>query len=324
MSYWEGKSVVVTGAAGLAGSHLCEMLVAQKARVTAIDNLTRGCKSNLNNVLGEIEWICGDCTDLDMLEPIFRRKDVVFNLAARVTSIEFNSRHHGTMFRDNMQLMAVPLEAARLAGVKRFLACSTVCVYGHDAPIPTPEEFADINNPEPTNAGYGFAKLMGEKMARWYAEEFGMEVAITRFANLYGVRDYFDWETSHVIPALIRKNLEHDVVEIWGDGTQKREFLYVSDAARGIMLLAEKYAAADPVNIGTGYNISINQLNTLIQDILGIHKPVVHNCSMPTGHEQRLADNSKLLRVTGWVPDTSLEDGLKATIEWYKKQSRLR
>ena len=142
----------------------------------------------------------------------------MLNLAAKVTAIDYNSCHHGEMFFKNMQLQSIPLEAARLAGVKRFCQISTVCTYGHGAPIPTPEEYADINLPEPTNEGYGLAKLMGEKMALYYEKEYGMEIAITRFANAMGPRDYFDWETAHVIPSLIRKNLENDTVDIWGDG----------------------------------------------------------------------------------------------------------
>jgi GDP-L-fucose synthase len=306
-----GKNVAITGGAGMVGAHLVKLLQEQGAAVLALDNLERG-----KNIPRE-GFVKRDCTDLDALIRDFHKTDIVLNLAAKVTAIDYNSLHHGEMFHRNMLLQQIPLEAARLAGVKRFLQCSTVCVYGHNAPIPTPEDFADINMPEPTNEGYGLAKLMGEKMAQYYAKEYGMEIAITRFANAYGEMDYFDWETSHVIPALIRKNLERDVVDIWGDGEQRREFLYANDAAIGIMKVAELGTGQGPVNIGGGYNCSMNELNTMIQNVLGVTKRVTHSFEKPTGHRERLADNSKLWRICGWVPETTLDEGLRLSIRWY-------
>lgn len=315
MSYWAGKNVAVMGGAGFCGSFVCEQLLALGANVHAIDNLSRG-----KNVIKGVQLWTRDLTldSSDILK--FIGADVVLNLAAVVTSIEYNANHNAKMFYDNMLLQQVPLESARVARVKRFLDCSTVCVYGHNAPIPTPEVFADYNDPEPTNAGYGFAKLMGEKLATWYGKEYGVEIAITRFANLFGPRDYFDWETSHVIPALIRKCLENDKVEIWGSGEQRREFLYVEDAARGIIDIAEKGIGKGPINIGPGCNYSINELLRVIQDELGTNKVATYNLDKPTGHQERLVDNTKMYNLLGWVPETSLRDGIKKMVEWYKTQ----
>ena len=314
--FWKDKRVGVFGGAGMIGSHLVELLLGYGASVAVADNFERGRRMNLEGH-PEVMVRTLDLTEREQARLACANQDIVFNLTARVTSIEYNSTHHAEMFYHNMLLQSIPLEAARQCGVKRFVQCSTVCVYPHTVPIPTPEWAADANKPEPTNAGYGLAKLMGEKLAQWYAKEYGMEIAITRFANAYGPRDYFDRETSHVIPAFICKCLEDETIVVWGDGEQRREFLYARDAAEGMLRVAECYSAADPVNIGTGTNISINDLLALIQKILGTNKPVNHVGNMPTGHVTRLANNSKLLEVTGWLPPTGLEDGLKSTIDWY-------
>lgn len=315
--FWEDQRVLVTGGAGLIGSHLCELLAAKGARVTVADNFERGSR---RNVPPGCAVVVADLTDFAEAQFACAGQRVVFNLAAKVTSIDYNATHHAMMFFRNMLLQSMPLAAAQACGATRFVQASTVCVYPHDAPLPTPEGAADVQQPEPTNVGYGLAKLMGERLAQWYAQEYGLEVAITRFANAYGPRDYFDWETSHVIPALIRKCLEHETIEMWGDGEQRREFLYARDAAEGILRVAECYPKADPVNIGTGKNISMNELLALIQERLGTHKPVAHRFDKPTGHRGRLADRSKLLSVLGWEPPTSLEDGLRQTIEWYRRE----
>ncbi len=324
--YWTGRSICVTGCCGMIGSYLCELLVQQGASVIGTDNLERGKLTNLSSIIerDNFEFWEGDCADLDWMVTLFEECHIgtVFNLAARVAAIDFNAKHHAEMFHKNMLLQQIPLEAARIAGVERFAQTSTVCVFPHDAPIPTIEEAADVNNPEPTNAGYGFAKLMGEKMAQWYAKEYGMDIAITRFANAYaGERDYFDDLTSHVIPSLVKKNFEKDYVEIWGDGEQRREFLHAKDAATGIVLVTERYPMAEPVNVGCGSNISINELNDLIQDITGVTKPVIHTFEKPTGHQSRLVDNSKLKIVTGWTPEIELREGLTETISDYRRMT---
>ena len=324
-SFYKNKNIAVTGGLGMIGSYLCELLVSAEANVFALDNLERGKLTNLSSILerDNFEFWEGDCTDLDWLVTLFEECHIgtVFNLAAKVAAIDFNSAHHGEMFFKNMQLQSIPLEAARIAGVERFAQTSTVCVYPHTTKLPTQEYEACANNPEPTNEGYGLAKLMGERMAQFYSSEYDLPVAITRFSNAYSERDYFDWETAHVIPSLIRKNLERDVIEIWGDGEQRREFLHAKDAAKGILLVTEKYPEADAVNIGTGYNISVNELNTMIQNILGITKPVIHTFEKPVGHLERLTDNSKLKIVTGWTPEIGLREGLQEVISDYRRMT---
>lgn len=313
--FWAGKHAVITGGAGMIGSHLAELLLEAGAQVTVLDDYSRG-----HNLIAGARYILGDATGLQTCLSAFSSADVVFNLAAKVTSIDYNSMHHAEMFSRNMLLQSIPLEAAHRVGVGQFLQCSTVCVYPHDSPLPTPENAAEVNRPEPTNAGYGFAKLMGEYLAQWYTQEYGMRVAITRFANAYGPRDYFDWETSHVIPALIRKCLEQPVIEMWGGGEQRREFLFARDAAEGMLRVMECSVQAEPVNIGTGQNISINELLALIQRQLGTSKPVRHIHTKPTGHRERLADHSRLKQLTGWVPQTDLVDGLRQAIAWYRER----
>lgn len=303
------------------GSELAELLVAHNAKVTVADNLERGKLENLSAVRQHIKILVTDVSNFGQALDACAGQDVVFNLAAKVTSIEYNARHHADMFYKNMQLMLTPLEAASRAGVPLFVQASTVCVYPHDAPIPTPEDAADICRPEETNEGYGYAKLMGEKLAQWYAKEYGMAVAITRFANAYSdTRDYFDWETSHVVPALIRKCKEEEVIEIWGDGEQRREFLFAQDAAYASMLAAELGQGKGPINIGAGTNISINELLAKIQAIMGTNKPVKHIFTMPTGHRERMVDNQKLIELTGWKPKVDIDEGLKRTIGWYLSQ----
>ena len=316
MNFWQDKSVAVTGGAGFCGAHLVRQLVQVGANVRVLDDFSRGLIRNVSGMQKVQIFEC-NCTQLDEVIAHISGCDIVLNLAAKVTSIEYNNKHHGEMFYKNMLLQQVPLEAARLVGVERFCQTSTVCTYGHDAPIPTPEDCANINCPEDTNAGYGFAKLMGEKLARWYAEEYKMKIAITRFANLAGAYDWFDWETSHVIPSMIRKCLENDIIEVWGNGQQRREFLFAGDAAKGLMLVTEKYAEADPVNISPGFNITITELVRMIQDILGTNKPIVYTDTRPTGHAERLADNTKLMQKTGWVPSTPMAEWLERTVDWY-------
>lgn len=321
MSFWKNKKVLVTGGAGFVGSHLVEELLKDGARVTAADNFERGKKSNLDAVKNDFEMIEIDLRNLDNCLKVTRGKEVVFNLAAKVTGIEYNRTHQTDMFENNMLLQQMPIHAAAKEGVSRFMQLSTACIYPHDSKVPTQESEGERGEPEPTNAGYGYAKRMGEKLARWYAKETSMEVGIVRPFNAYGPRDYYDKATSHVIPALIKKVLDgHNPVEVWGSGNQSRVFVHAVDFAIGLKLLGEKYAKPDPVNLGHDEMVSIKQLLLKIQDITGIKNPPFFNTAMPEGYPQRSADTTKLKAVTGgFVPSISLETGLKEMIEWYRK-----
>jgi GDP-L-fucose synthase len=288
--------------------------------VHVVDNLERGRLENLQSCWDDITFIQGDLREPAMCREVTAEKDVVMNLAAKVTGIEYNRYHHGDMFTSNVLINTNVLEAARLNGVKRYLTVSTACIYPHDARVPTPESEGGRGWPEPTNEGYGWAKRMAEQQAIYYAEEYDMKIAIARPFNAYGPRDYFDRATSHVIPALIRKVLEgDDPVVVWGSGNQTRAFVHALDAALGMMLLTEKYPTADPVNIGHDSESSIQDLLSLILRLTGKRPNVVFDTSRPDGYPRRAADVTKLCTVTGgFVPSISLEEGIAETIQWYR------
>lgn len=320
MSFWKGKRVLVTGGAGFIGSYLVDLLVAEQASVHVVDNLERGRLENLRSCWEQIVFIQGDLLDPVICREVTAGKGVVMNLAAKVTGIEYNRYHHGDMFTSNILINTNVLEAARLNGVKRYLAVSTACIYPPDSKVPTPESEGSRGSPEPTNEGYGWAKRMAEQQAIYYAQEYSMEIAIARPFNAYGPRDYFDEATSHVIPALIRRVLDgDDPVVVWGSGNQTRAFVHGLDVARGMMLLAEKYPAGHPVNIGHDKEISIRELVMLILRLTGKKSNVVFDTSRPDGYPRRAADVTKLRTVTGgFVPSISLEEGIAQTIEWYR------
>jgi len=322
MSFWRGKNVLVTGGAGFIGSHLVELLVEDGAKVTVADNLERGRLSNLDAVINDIRFEKVDLRDPDECERLCRGQEYVFNLAAKVTGIEYNVSHMRDMFENNMLLQQHPLHVAHRCGVPGFLQCSTACIYPHDAIVPTPESEGTRGEPEPTNAGYGWAKRMGERLAAWYARETEMQIVIVRPFNAYGPRDYYDTATSHVIPALIKRVLDgDDPVEVWGSGNQSRVFVHAKDFATGIKLVAAANPGPQPVNIGHDQQVSIRDLLMRIQDLTGVHSRVWCNTDKPEGYPQRAADTTRLKAVTnGFVPSISLEEGLIAMIEWYKKR----
>ena len=323
MSFWRGKQVLVTGGAGFIGSHLVECLVEDGARVTVVDNLERGRLENLEAVCSRIQFIKGDLRDPATCDQVTAGMEVVMHLAAKVTGIEYNREHHGEMFTSNMLVCANTLESARKSKVRRYCCVSTACVYPHDAKIPTPEEEGERGSPEPTNEGYGWAKRMAEKQARYYAKEYGMEVAICRPFNAYGPRDYYDEATSHVIPALIKRVLDgDDPVIVWSSGYESRVFVHARDIARGIQLVTEKYPAADPVNLGHDRETTIRDLLELILKLTGKHPKVFYDTSLPEGYRRRSADTTKLRRVTdGFLPAVSLEEGVAEMIQWYRSQT---
>ncbi len=320
MGYWKNKRVLVTGGAGFIGSYLTELLVEEGAEVTVADSLVRGTKSRLKSVLEKIELKSVDLFEYENCLKVCEKKDAVFNLAAKVTGIEYNRFNMADMFESNMRLQMNVLHAAAARGVKRFLQVSTACIYPHDAKVPTPESEGERGAPEPTNEGYGFAKLMGEKLAKYYTKEKGIQVVIGRPFNAYGPRDHFDEATSHVIPALMKRVLDgDDPVTIWGSGNQSRVFVHAKDIARGMMLITEKAPAATPINIGHDEEVTIKELFRVICKVIGKNPKPLYDTSKPDGYPRRAADTALLKKLTGFVPSISLEQGIREMVEWFKK-----
>jgi len=322
-NFWKNKKVLVTGGAGFIGSHVVEKLVDRGAKVAVLDTMRNGSKANLAAVIKKISIIVGDCTNPADALKACRGQDVVMNIAARVGGIEYNRLHQATMLRDNLLIGTIMIEAARVAKVERFLAVSSACVYPRDCSIPTPETEGFMDEPEPTNGGYGWAKRMSEKLAEYYAEEFGMKVAIVRPYNCYGPRDHFDPAVSHVIPALIKRVFDgENPVIVWGNGKQTRAFLYVEDMAEGMIAAIENYPVADPINLGTDDEISIKELIEKIVDLSGIKTKVKFDTTKPNGSPRRNSYNKKAIKKTGFVAKTSLAVGLQKTIAWYRENKK--
>jgi GDP-L-fucose synthase len=315
----------VTGGGGFIGSHVVERLLHRhdSVRVTVAGRMSKENKRNLSAVLRNpnMRVIKGDLRDPRFCRRACKGQDIVLNLAGVVGGVGYNSRHHGSLFRDNMTLQLGVLEAARLESVERFLVVSSACVYPRDCAIPTPESEGFRDEPETTNRGYGWAKRMGEYAGRAYAEEFGMKIAIVRPYNAYGPRDHFEADRSHVIAALVRRVcMGESPLKVWGDGTSTRAFLYVDDFARGLLDVAEKYPNADPVNIGSPSEITIKDLAKAVLRACGAQNTKnIFDPSKPSGQPRRACDTAKSSRVLGFQAEVGLQEGLARTVAWYRK-----
>ena len=238
-----------------------------------------------------------------------------------------NRRYPGTFFRDNLAMGLNLLEEARRAGTRKVVVVGTICAYPKFAPVPFREDDLWNGYPEETNAPYGIAKKALLVMAQSYRQEFGCNFVTLLPVNLYGPHDNFDLETSHVIPAMIRKFLEakqqgRKEVVLWGDGTPTREFLFVRDAARGIVDAAEYYDDPDPVNLGAGFEIQMGALASIISKKVGFEGSIIWDSSQPNGQPRRMLDVSRAKERFGFTATTQLEEGLEETITWYKNQAR--
>lgn len=321
MEFWKEKKVLVTGGAGFVGSHVVEMLIEKKAKVTVADDLSNGTIKNLSNVMSEIIFSKEDLTDLKSCIKVTKDQEIVLNLAARVGGIDYNKHHQGTMFRDNALINLNMLEASRLNGVERFLVVSSACVYPNICTVPTPESEGFLDQPEPTNYGYGWAKRFAEVQAGTYYQEYGMKIGIVRPYNAYGPRDHFDPEKSHVIPALIKRIFDgENPIKVWGNGEQSRSFLYVTDFARGAIDAIEKYPVTDPINLGTDEEVKIKDLVYLIIKLSGEELKVIFDTSKPAGQPRRNCDFTKAKKEIGFHAQVTLIEGLEKTIRWYTKE----
>ena len=253
---------------------------------------------------------------------IVKGVDVIIHLAAKVGGIGFNLEHPGELFYDNLIMGALMMEAARQASVKKFVAVGTICAYPKFSPIPFKEDDLWNGYPEETNAPYGLAKKMLLVQAQSYRQQYGFNAVFLLPVNLYGPGDMFDPKQSHVIPALIKKFTEavrdnKKMVDVWGTGIATREFLFVRDAARAIVLAAEKYNKSDPVNIGSGMEVSIKDLVQKIAGIAGFVGEIRWDASKPDGQPRRQLDVSRAQKEFGFSAEMDFNAGLKETIEWY-------
>jgi GDP-L-fucose synthase len=307
MGFWETRRVVVTGGHGFLGSFVVDKLGAAGAKEVVVP---RSDKHDLRIQTEAIRMY----TDT--------RPDIVIHLAAVVGGIGANRKYPGRFFHDNAIMGLNVIEAARITGIEKFVCAGTICSYPKFTPVPFREKDFWNGYPEETNAPYGLAKKMLLVQLQAYREEYGFNGIYLTPVNLYGPRDNFDLESSHVIPALIRKCIEAkqaDAPEIvaWGTGNATREFLYVEDAAEAIVLAAEKYSKPDLVNLGSGEEISVRDLLEMIRTMVGARAAVRWDHSKPDGQPRRSLDTSLAAEEFGWRAKTSLDAGLKETIEWF-------
>jgi GDP-L-fucose synthase len=309
MSFWSGKRVLVTGGAGFLGSRIVERLRAAGAETFVPRS------RDYNLVEGEAA------------RRLFRDfpPEVVIHAAAVVGGIGANAKNPGRFFYENLVMGALTLEEARLARVSKFVSIGTICAYPKHTPVPFREEDLWNGYPEETNAPYGLAKKMLLVQGQAYRQQYGFNAIFLLPVNLYGPGDNFDPESSHVIPALIRKCLEaKDEIVVWGTGKATREFLYVDDCAEAIVLAAERYDKHDPVNVGAGSEISIRDLVDLIVRLTGFKGRVRWDPSRPDGQPRRHLDVTRAEREFGFRARTPFDVGLQRTIDWYAAHRRSR
>lgn len=306
-SFWPDKRVVVTGGAGFLGSFVVEQLQA------------KGCRQVI--VPRSRDY---DLVHMDAVRRLYAdtEPDIVIHLAARVGGIGANQANPGRFFYDNLMMGSQLIEVGRQRGLEKFVAIGTICAYPKFAPIPFKEDDMWAGYPEETNAPYGLAKKMMLVQSEAYRQQYGFNSIVLFPVNLYGPRDNFDLKTSHVIPALIRKCVEAkegkaSEIVLWGDGSPTREFLYVEDAAEGILLAAERYNDSRPLNLGTGEEIAINALAAMIAAETGYDGRITWDRTKPNGQPRRCLDISRIKQAIGFQARHALRDGLRKTIQWY-------
>jgi GDP-L-fucose synthase len=315
-SFWKDKRVIVTGGAGFLGSFVIEKLKERGATDIFIPRIEDY-----------------DLTDRDAIRRLFEdtlsahfdaSNMIIIHLAANVGGIGANRDHPAEFFYDNLMMGVELMHQAWGRGVGKFVAIGTVCAYPKFTPVPFKEDDLWIGYPEETNAPYGLAKKMMLVQAQAYREQYGFNAIYLLPVNLYGPRDNFNLQTSHVIPALIRKAIEAQdrgdkELPVWGDGSPTREFLYVEDAADGIVTAAEKYNGSEPVNLGSGYEISIKDLAEMIQHQTGFEGVLAWQTDKPNGQPRRGLDVTRAKEYFDWQAQVPFEEGMRRTINWFKE-----
>jgi GDP-L-fucose synthase len=308
-AFWQGKRVVVTGGAGFLGSHVVIKLGDRGAPEVFVPRSSDY-----------------DLRDLNAIQRLLRdtQPDIVIHLAAKVGGIGANLAHPAEFFYENLLMGVQLLHESWRFGVDKFVALGTVCAYPKFTPVPFREDDLWDGYPEETNAPYGLAKKMLLVQSQTYREQYGYNSIFLLPANLYGPGDNFDPQTSHVIPALIKKCEDarrrgDSAIEVWGDGSPTREFLYVEDAAEGILLATERYNGSEPVNLGSAFEISIKDLAETIARLTGFQGRIVWDIDQPNGQPRRKLDVSRAEVSFGFRARTSFEEGLRRTVQWYRE-----
>ncbi|SHO42823.1 GDP-L-fucose synthase [Nitrosotalea sinensis] len=301
-----GKKIVVTGGSGFLGSQIVKMLQ----------------EKGISDIIVPRSIDC-DLRIPENCSKITKGADIVFHTAGNVGGIGYNKEHPASVFYDNIMMDTLMIEESRKNKVEKFIAIGTVCSYPKFVDVPFSEEQIWSGYPEETNASYGLSKKMMLVQSESYRQEYNFNSIVLVQTNLYGPGDNFDPNTSHVIPALIKKihdakNSNISEIEIWGDGTPSRDFLYVDDAARAAILAAERYEKSEPINIGSGNEVTIKELAEILIKLMNVKSQVVWNKQKPNGQPRRCLSIEKARREIGFEPQVRLEEGLKRTIEWYE------
>lgn len=314
-TYWHGKRAIVTGGAGFLGRHVTAKLSSLGANeifVPRIEDYNLVDPNDIRRMYGEA------------LKGVDPAKTTVIHLAANVGGIGANLEHPADFFYDNLMMGVELMHQAYKLGIGKFVAIGTVCAYPKHTPVPFKEQDLWIGYPEETNAPYGLAKKMMLVQAQAYRQQYGFNAIFLLPVNLYGPGDNFNLRTSHVIPALIRKAFEArdsgaPELSLWGDGSPTREFLYVEDAADGIVTAAEKYSGPEPVNLGSGYEIAIRDLASMIAREVGFAGKVVWEKDKPNGQPRRALDVRRAKEYFGWQASMPFEEGIRRTIAWFQE-----
>jgi GDP-L-fucose synthase len=302
---WKNKNVVITGGSGFLGSRVVELLKkrgVEKIIIPRKESCDLRIQSNCNLITKNV--------------------DIIFHLAAKVGGIGLNQNNPGQLFYDNLMMGTQLMEESRKNNIEKFIALGTICSYPKFTPIPFKEESIWDGYPEETNAPYGLAKKMLLVQSRAYKQQYNFQSIAVFPTNLYGPNDNFDEGSSHAIPAIIKKihhAKKHNLksIHLWGDGTPTRDFLYVDDAAEGIILAAEKYDKSEPINLGTGIEISIKELAELTMKLMNMDLTIEWETEKPNGQPRRCVSFEKAEKEIGFKPQMNFEEGLKNTIDWF-------
>jgi GDP-L-fucose synthase len=320
LTFWKNKRVIVTGGAGFLGSHLVKKLQARGVGEIFVPLIEEYDLTDVNEIRRVFDRTMGS-SSLPPANP--QLKTIVIHLAALAGGIGANRSRPADFFYINLMMGVQLIHEAWKRGVEKFVATGTICAYPKYTPVPFLEENLWNGYPEETNAPYGLAKKMLLVQAQAYREQYGFNAIYPLPVNLYGPRDNFDLQTSHVIPAIIRKCIEagergENEIVLWGDGSPTREFLYVEDAAEGILLATERYNRSEPFNLGSGMEISIKDLSELIARLAGFSGRFVWDTNKPNGQPRRALDVSRAEKYFGFRAKMPFEEGLRLTIEWYR------